>query len=44
MVPPSTPDAKKKQAVFRGTRWVVEDIPVPPAIHANIANAPVGGM
>lgn len=44
LIPPPPPNPKTQQAVFQGSKWEVEDIPVPPALHANISNAPVGGI
>lgn len=41
-VPPSPPNPKKQWAVFRENEWVVEDIPVEPALQKNIAEAPEG--
>ena len=43
-LPPFVGDPKKKQAVFRDSAWVVELIPVPPALNQNLASAPVDGM
>ena len=40
LVPPSLADPKKQQQVFRNGAWVVELIPVPPALHKNIKEAP----
>jgi hypothetical protein len=44
LVPPSPPDPKKQHAVFRDEAWLVENIPLPPAIHANYKEAPVDGL
>jgi len=43
-VPPFVGDPKKKHAVFREGAWVVELIPVPPPLKANLKAAPKGGM
>lgn len=41
-VPPSMPNPKTQRQAFRDGAWVIETIPVPPAIHANYEKAPTG--
>jgi hypothetical protein len=44
LVPPSPPDPKLKQAVFRNGDWLIEPIPADPPLRENLEHAPEGGM
>ena len=44
IVPPSVPDPKRQQQIFREGVWVVEAIPAPPALKKNMDEAPLDGM
>lgn len=41
-VPPPITSRERQRQVFRDDAWVVEAIPVPPAIHGNYEKAPTG--